>query len=199
MRARLFALFLAVCSPLFLPPGAAALGCWLCDNQLDACTYYAISNRSWCNDGCQRNPYNGCLAWCTSTYYNDLYACQSSYEWCTERCDRGNDDPEPNCPIVLDLGQHGWRFTSAGEGVMFDMDGKGLRDWIAWTDPTSEDGFLAWDRNLNGVIDSGRELFGDSTVQPPSEAPNGFLALAWLDQVDSGGNGDGLISDLDGL
>jgi hypothetical protein len=78
-----------------------------------------------------------------------------------------------------------------------DIDGDGYRDWIAWTDPEAEDGLLVWDRNLNGIIDSGRELFGDSTTQPPSNEPNGFLALAVLDQAESGGNGDGVISSLD--
>jgi hypothetical protein len=100
---------------------------------------------------------------------------------------------------VLDLGRHGWSFTSAGEGVLFDIDGDGHRDPIAWTDRQAEDGFLVWDRNLNGIIDSGQELFGDATTQPPSNAPNGFLALAMLDQAQVGGNGDGVISNQDRL
>jgi len=201
---RLFIFFLIVCVPLLLPSEAVAIGCWLCQNQLDTCKYYRLSEFEWCIDGCQRNPYVGCLSWCQSTYLSGLAACQADYNWCADGCANrdggpGGGGPQPNCPIVLDLSRHGWRFTSAGEGVLFDIDGDGLREWIAWTDPEAEVGFLAWDRDLNGVIDSGRELFGDSTVQPPSNAPNGFLALALMDQAESGGNGDGVISEQDGL
>lgn len=80
---------------------------------------------------------------------------------------------------------------------MFDIDGDGNLDRIAWTDPQAEDGFLVWDRNGNGLIDSGQELFGDSTLQPPSTTPNGFLALGVLDRSENGGNGDGVLSPRD--
>ena len=100
---------------------------------------------------------------------------------------------------MLDLGQQGFRFTSAQAGVKFDLDADGSRDSIAWTDPAVKEGFLAWDRNLNGIIDSGRELFGNATLQPPADEPNGYLALAVLDQPENGGNGDSVISNQDRL
>lgn len=102
-------------------------------------------------------------------------------------------------PILIDIQGDGFRLTNAQDGVPFDMGGTGQRYQIAWTAPNTNDAWLALDRNANGQIDSGKELFGNVTEQPPSPAPQGFLALAIFDAANRGGNGDGRIDDRDAI
>ncbi|MFD1298778.1 calcium-binding protein, partial [Lysobacter gummosus] len=69
-------------------------------------------------------------------------------------------------PLVLDLDGDGIETVGSDTGeVVFDHDGDGIRNGSGWLKP--DDGFLVWDRNGNGVIDHGGELFGDMT--PGSE------------------------------
>jgi len=79
------------------------------------------------------------------------------------------------------------------------MIGSGRRIKVAWTVPNGDQGWLALDRNGNGVIDDGTELFGNHTPQPLSDDPNGFRALAVYDSAEQGGNGDGVISAADSI
>lgn len=85
-------------------------------------------------------------------------------------------------PLVVNLDGAG---TSLGSrNFEFDLDADGVTDKISFVNKGS--GFLALDKNKNGIIDNGTELFGPSSG-------NGFLELSvfdedqngWIDENDS--------------
>jgi hypothetical protein len=87
----------------------------------------------------------------------------------------------PNCPLIVDTAHDGYRLTSVEDGVRFDLNADGVAEQVAWTRRDSDDAFLVMDRNGNGQIDDGTELFGNFTpvFSDGSDvtAPNGFEAL----------------------
>jgi hypothetical protein len=99
-------------------------------------------------------------------------------------------------PIVLDLSGDGFSFSDLAGGVRFDLDHDGVAEITSWT-LGNDDVFLVLDRNGNGWIDDGSELFGNVTSQPASDDPNGYRALAVFDQAEEGGNGDRRITAAD--
>jgi hypothetical protein len=106
----------------------------------------------------------------------------------------------PDCsPIIIDVSGQGFSLTDAQHGVSFDIAGTGKPVQIAWTAPGVANAFLCLDRDGDGHITSGKELFGNFTPQPPSPHPNGFLALAEFDKPENGGNGDGIIDQRDAV
>jgi len=92
---------------------------------------------------------------------------------------------EQSDPITLDLDGDGIELTSFQEGARFDILGNGRQQNTAFV--TGGDAFLALDRNGDGVVNSGLELFGDQ-----GGARNGFEELRRLDS-----NGDNRIDRAD--
>jgi len=88
-----------------------------------------------------------------------------------------------------------YHLTSASDGVRFDLNNDGVKEQLSWTAADSSIGFLAMDRNGNGSIDSGDELFGNFTRKRDGTlARSGFDALADLEDP---AHADGAITPLD--
>jgi hypothetical protein len=92
-------------------------------------------------------------------------------------------------PVILDMDGDGIDLTSNEDGTVFDIDGDGKQDQVSWTKSGQgfDDAFLVLDKNKNGEIDSGKELFGDQ-----NGSANGYDELAKLDS-----NKDGTIDAKD--
>ena len=84
-------------------------------------------------------------------------------------------------PVVLDLNGDGKiNLIEVDKGVNFDLDCDGFKEKAQWIE--NSDGILVRDLNKDGIINNGRELFGDYTKKINGDiAINGFDALKDLD------------------
>jgi hypothetical protein len=99
---------------------------------------------------------------------------------------------DTSTPIILDLNGDGVKTLSISSGVKFDLFADGRSVNTGWV--SSGDGLLVLDRNHDGMINDGAELFGSSTKLANGEkAPDGYAALRQLDS-----NHDDVISRDDG-
>jgi Ca2+-binding RTX toxin-like protein len=99
--------------------------------------------------------------------------------------------PPPRDPLVLDLDGDGIETigTDPLNPVLFDHNGDGIKTGTGWI--KSDDGLLVMDRDSNGSIDTGSELFGADTVLTSGayagrKALDGFVALRDLDSNPDG-------------
>ena len=96
-------------------------------------------------------------------------------------------------PLVLDLDGDGIETVASNghDGALFDHDKDGIRTATGWVG--KDDGLLVYDRNGDGTVNNGGELFGDNTLLKNGErATSGYQALADLDD-----NGDGKVDAAD--
>ncbi|MBI5546029.1 MAG: hypothetical protein HY901_19225 [Deltaproteobacteria bacterium] len=145
---------------------------------------------AWCN---RRNP---------DSALGDLWRAWV-HDWVADRCDgeiteddnhvfsctTGEYSFECKTPLVLAfVANEPVRYLQTPNDFVFDAPTAGRVDW-----PRAATPWLAFDRNGNGRIDDGSELFGSATVLTSGRrAVNGFEALAELD-----GNHDGKVDSQD--
>jgi hypothetical protein len=123
-----------------------------------------------------------CLCQCADYVWHPEYMGQAAY------CG-------PTDPLIISLDKNAkYKLTSIAKGVAFDTDADGVPEYVAWTDPKSDVAFLALDRDGDGRITSGKELFGDHTLPG---AKNGFHALELMAAASNGGVARGSVSTED--
>ena len=119
------------------------------------------------------------------------------YDWFSDDWNRLNRDGTYQLigyePLVLDLDGDGIETVASNghDGALFDHDKDGIRTATGWVG--KDDGLLVYDRNGDGTVNNGGELFGDNTLLKNGErATSGYQALADLDD-----NGDGKVDAAD--
>ncbi|WP_404401462.1 Ig-like domain-containing protein [Pelagibacterium halotolerans] len=106
----------------------------------------------------------------------------------------GSFGPMNGSPLSLDLNDNGEIDTaSIKEGVKFDLWNDGVEDRISWL--SDGDGLLVLDKNGNGSIDNGSELFGPTERYADGSLINeGYIEISAYDL-----NGDKVIDQNDSI
>ena len=113
--------------------------------------------------------------------------------------DDRDDDPDPEreySPIVIDLSNDGINSHALNYTINFDLDNNGFKEATGWV--SGDDALLTIDKNNNGIIDNGSELFGNKSISDSafsyinSSLNNGFETLKNYDS-----NNDGIIDSQD--
>jgi hypothetical protein len=161
----------------------------------------------WCNgwQNCPEPEPPSCEEQCQNTADPEECICEECEdgEW-IEPDDIPSYCYDPPTPIMIDLQKNRsqYHLTSPTDGVVFDIRARGTPEQVSWTRADSDVAFLVLDRNGNGLIDDGSELFGDSTLKSDgARARHGFDALVDLDGGVAASNGkiestDGAYSSL---
>lgn len=88
--------------------------------------------------------------------------------------------PNKADPLILDLNGDGVKTTNYQDAILFDHDSNGFAELTNWVD--ANDGILAVDKDSNGTIDNGNEIFGNHTdLAGGGTATDGYAALADYD------------------
>ena len=96
-------------------------------------------------------------------------------------------------PLIFDLDGDGITTVSIDDSnAFFDLDNNGFAEKTSWVG--AREGLLAYDKNGDGIINGGNELFGDRTLMKDGKtlASSGFAALTEYDD-----NKDGKIDSND--
>lgn len=91
-----------------------------------------------------------------------------------------DEQKETETPLVIALVDEGIFTLPDDDNIYFDHNNDGIKESTGWIDSNSA--FLVFDKNENGIIDNGNEMFGNNTPNIlGGYAKHGFDALSQYD------------------